>query len=234
MCGAVSRRHADDLVKAGRVSINGKRARPGDTAQPFSDEVRLDGRRLTPQETVVLALYKPKNVLSTLRDPQGRPCIRDLIPPGLEGVFPVGRLDYDACGLIILTNDGDIAHALHHPSFSVPKTYVVKVKPRASEQALQAMAAGLRLDGRMTLPASVELIHSTPEGSSLRITLTQGLKNQIKRMAACVGLRVVGIKRICVGPVTIRGMSPGELRPLSAFETRALHNMLKKRYKTLT
>lgn len=231
MCGAVSRRKADDLVRSGRVKINGARARTGDTVDPERDIVTLDGRRVLPQPQVILAFYKPKNVLTTLSDPQGRPCLGDFIPEHLRGVFPVGRLDYDASGLLILTNDGDLAHAIHHPSFMVPKTYVVKVRPRAAEEAVRAMEAGVVIDGKKTMPARVRVVHSTPRESILNITLTQGLKNQIKRMASCVGLRVVEIKRTSVGPVTLRGMAPGEMRPLSAREARALHNILKKGYK---
>lgn len=231
MCGAVSRRKADDLVRSGRVTINGKRANAGDVVDDARDDVRLDGRRLVPPKGIVLALYKPKGVVSTLRDPERRPCIGDLIPKRLAGVFPVGRLDYDASGLIILTNEGKIAQALHHPSYRVPKTYLVDVKPRATPEAVAAMASGVILDGKKTLPAEVEVVHVHATGSTLRITLIQGLKNQIKRMALRVGLRVTSIRRISVGEVTLKGMAPGEIRPLSARELRFIHNLLKKHNK---
>lgn len=226
--GAISRRKADELIEAGRVRINGKTAFLGDTIDPISDEVSLDGRPLSSQKTCILALYKPKNVLTTLNDPKGRPCIRDYIPKQYLGVFPVGRLDFDAEGLLILTNDGDLAHALHHPSFQVPKTYLVKVKPSATADAMARMARGVVLDGKKTLPAQIAHVHAGPQETTLRITLIQGLKNQIKRMAGAVGLRVVSIKRTSVGPLVLKGMSPGEIRELSPSEVKSLHKILKK------
>ena len=226
--GAISRRRADELIAEGRVRINGKKAAVGDTIDPGLDEVSLDDRILSSQRPCVLALYKPRNVLTTLDDPRGRPCVREFIPMQFRGVFPVGRLDFDAEGLLVLTNDGDLAHALHHPSFRVPKTYLVKVTPGVTAEATARMAAGVVLDGRKTLPAQIVSIRSGPSGSTLRITLMQGLKNQIKRMASSVGLRVVAIKRISVGPLVLKGMSPGEIRELSPSELRSLHKILKK------
>lgn len=226
--GAISRRKADEFIEAGRVEINGRKARLGDVIDPASDDIRLDGRSLTRQDTCILVLYKPRNVLTTLNDPRGRPCIADLIPRQFLGVFPVGRLDFDAEGLLVLTNDGDLAHALHHPSFKVPKTYLVRVTPSATADAMASMARGVVLDGRKTLPAQIVSVHTGIGDSTLRITLTQGLKNQIKRMAAAVGLKVVSLKRISVGPLVLKGMSPGEIRELSASEVRSLHKILKK------
>ncbi|HOS98228.1 MAG TPA: pseudouridine synthase [Deltaproteobacteria bacterium] len=226
--GAISRRKADELIEAGRVRINGKPARLGDVIDPAHDEVRLDGRPIASQRTCILALYKPRNMLTTMSDPKGRPCIRDLVPRQFQGVFPVGRLDYDAEGLLILTNDGDLAHALHHPSFQVPKVYVVKVTPRATAEGIEQMEQGVILDGKKTLPARIVHVHAGADGSTLRFTLHQGLKNQIKRMASSVGLKVVSLKRISIGPLVLKGMAPGEIRELSAQEARSLHKILKK------
>ena len=226
--GAISRRKADELIGCGRVKINGITARLGDSVDSGCDQVTLDGNAVIRQEILLVALYKPRYVLTTMNDPKGRPCINDLIPRRFQGVFPVGRLDFDAEGLLILTNDGDLAHALHHPSFQVPKVYRVKVSPRATEEGIHHMETGVLLDGKKTLPAKVVLEHASSEGSTLRITLVQGLKNQIKRMAASVGLRVINLKRISVGPVSLKGMSPGQIRPLSPSEVNALHKILKK------
>jgi 23S rRNA pseudouridine2605 synthase len=229
--GAISRRKADELITQGRVKINNKEAILGDVLDPDYDAVILDGRTVTRQDTLLVAMYKPKFVLTTMNDPQGRPCIKDLIPRELQGVFPVGRLDFDAEGLLILTNDGDLSHSLHHPSFHVPKVYLVNVSPRATPEAIRQMETGIFLDGRLTMPAQVAEEHVGTEGSALRITLVQGLKNQIKRMAATVGLRVESIKRISIGPVMLTGMSPGQIRQLSQSEERALHKILEKHKK---
>lgn len=226
--GSISRRKADDLIARGRVRINGRKAVIGDVLDPASDEVSLDGKPLIRQKPYLLALYKPRHVLTTMSDPQGRPCIQDLVPKQFKGVFPVGRLDFDAEGLLILTNDGDLAHALHHPSYQVPKVYLVKVRPRASMEAIDTMEKGVVLDGKKTLPATISVVYAGPEETTLHMTLVQGLKNQIKRMAASVGLKVVSLKRISIGPVALKGMSPGQIRDLSESEARSIHKILKK------
>lgn len=229
--GAISRRKADELIMNGRVKINTRIALPGDTVDPGSDVITLDGKRVAAQKTLHLALYKPRLVLTTMNDPRGRPCIRDLIPKRYQGVFPVGRLDFDAEGLLLLTNDGDLAHSIHHPSYQVPKIYMVRVTPCADRHAIEHLEHGVYLDGKKTLPAKVEEIHSTSKGSMLRITLVQGVKNQIKRMAEVVGLKVASLKRISIGPVTIKGMSPRQIRELTPSEIEALHKIQKKHKK---
>ena len=229
--GAISRRKADELIANGRVKINGRTAVHGDTVDPMSDEITLDNTRVAAQKTLYLALYKPRLVLTTMADPQGRPCIKDMIQKKYQGVFPVGRLDFDAEGLLLLTNNGDLAHAIHHPSYQVPKVYMVRVIPRADQLAIEHIERGINLDGKKTLPAKVEEIHHTSAGSTLRITLVQGIKNQIKRMADVVGLRVVSIKRIRVGPVSLKGMFPGQIRELRTSEVTNLHKILKKHKK---
>jgi 23S rRNA pseudouridine2605 synthase len=225
--GEISRRKADEMLQEGRVCINGRQASLGDSIDPAKDSVTIDGKHVSPQKTVYLAMYKPRNVVTTLHDPQGRPCIRDYIRPEYAGVFPIGRLDFDAEGLLLLTNDGTLAHGLHHPSFNVPKIYIVKVVPRAGESQLEKMREGVMLDGTLTRSAEIDTLRTDSLGSMLRITLRQGLKNQIKRMAQAVGLEVTSIKRIAVGPVTIEGIQPGEVRELKPQEIQKLHKTLK-------
>ncbi|MFY9398776.1 MAG: pseudouridine synthase [Desulfomonilia bacterium] len=225
--GELSRRKADELVLAGRVAVNGTAAVPGTTVEPEKDRVTIDGNPVYPLKKLYLALYKPRNVLTTMHDPQGRPTVKAHIPPKYRGVFPVGRLDFDAEGLLFLTNDGDLAQRLHHPSFGVPKTYLVKVIPRVMPEHIERMQRGVELDGVMTLPAEVEVVRRHDRGATLRIVLRQGLKNQIKRMAQAVGLEVTSIKRIAVGPVSLKGISPGEVRELKPFEVRDLRKLLK-------
>ncbi len=225
--GAISRRKADELLREGRVTVNGNKASLGEAVDPDVDKVCVDGMPVHAQKTVYLAMYKPMNVVTTMHDPQGRPCIKELIPGRYRGVFPVGRLDFDAEGLLLLTNDGSLAHGLHHPSFDVPKTYIVKLVPRALAGQLQEMSRGVELDGSLTRPAEIEPLKSHAQGTTIRITLRQGLKNQIKRMAHAVGLRVTAIKRIAVGPITLDGIHPGQVRELSAREVNNLHKILK-------
>jgi len=225
--GTISRRKADALISDGRVAVNGEMVSPGDIIDPDKDEVAIDGKSVHPQKLKYLAMYKPKNVLTTMHDPQGRPCIRDLIPKRYAGVFPVGRLDFDAEGLIILTNDGRLAQALQHPSHDVSKTYIVKLVPQAGEEQLKKMQEGIELDGIKTRPAEIEPLRSHARGLTVKITLRQGLKNQIKRMAQAVGLRVTSIRRVTVGPISLKGLSPGEIRELKPSETEMLRKILK-------
>jgi 23S rRNA pseudouridine2605 synthase len=225
--GEISRRKADEMLREERVCVNGRPASVGDSIDPDKDVVTVDGKPVRPQKTVYLAMYKPRNVVTTLHDPQGRPCIRDHIPPGFAGVFPIGRLDFDAEGLLLLTNDGGLAQVLHHPTHNVPKIYVVKVIPRAEEGQLEKMRQGVVLDGSRTRPAEIEALRTDSQGTTLQITLRQGLKNQIKRMAQAVGLEVASIKRISVGPIAVEGIRPGEVRELTPREIENLHKILK-------
>lgn len=223
----MARRAADVAIAAGRVTINNRPAVLGDTLDPACDTVAIDGKPLNIQPKWYLALNKPRYVLTTMHDPLGRRCIKELIPERYHGVFPVGRLDFDAEGLLILTNDGDLAHAIHHPSHNVPKEYIVRLTPTADRQALERMAKGVVLDGRPTRPAEIERLKDDQDGTRVRIVLRQGLRNQIKRMAEAVGVRVVSLVRIAVGPVRLQGLRPGECRPLTRAELTALYKMLK-------
>lgn len=226
--GNLSRRAADAAIESGRVTINGRRAVLGDTIDPEQDSVCIDGKAVGMSRKWYLALNKPKFVVTTMSDPEGRPCVRDFIPPNYQGVFPAGRLDFDAEGLIILTNDGDLANAIHHPSYSVAKEYIVRLTPVATPQALKQLGDGIVLDGRKTRPAEIERLKEDAQGTWVKIILRQGLKNQIKRMAASVGLTVISLKRVAVGPVRLKDLRPGQIRELSASERNLLDKMLKK------
>ncbi|MCD6571015.1 MAG: rRNA pseudouridine synthase [Deltaproteobacteria bacterium] len=230
-CNIMARRGADSLIKTGRVFINSRPASIGDIVDTDIDNVTIDGKQISLKENYYLALYKPKFVVTTMKDPQGRVCIKDFIPKRYRGVFPVGRLDFDAQGLIILTNDGDFAHIIHHPSFNIPKVYDVRVMPRATENAIKKMEQPIFLDGIKTRPARIEKIGNNGDTTYMKITLQQGIKNQIKRMANLVGLNVISIKRISIGPVSLKGMKPGDIRPLSSAEIYAIHKPLEKHKK---
>jgi len=234
LTGAISRRRADELIRSARVSINKRRASLGDLVNPASDKVSIDGQAVNVQKPLYLVLNKPKQILTTMYDPKGRPCINDLIPAKYKGVFPVGRLDWDAEGLLILTNDGDLSNALHHPVYGVRKIYLVQVRPPASPGALAKMSNGVILDGKKTRPADIKKVSQNSVSTLLRITLREGRKNQIKRMARSVGLTVTSIKRIAVGPITLKAIKPGTLHELSLEELNKLNNLLKNIRKTLT
>ncbi len=227
-CGAMSRRAADDAVASGRVLINGHTASLGETIDPETDDIKLDGEALHQSRKYYLAVYKPKYMITTMKDPEGRACVNDLIPEKYKGVFPVGRLDFDAEGLLIFTNDGEMANSIHHPTHNMGKVYIVDLRPEASATALHKMSEGVEIDGIITRQALVERIKDAKGITTVRITLKQGLKNQIKKMAEAVGLNVISIKRIAIGPISLGKMKPREIRELGDPEVRALLNIQKK------
>lgn len=224
----MSRRAADNAIAAGKVSINGHTASIGETIDPETDEIKLDGEALHQSRKYYLAVYKPRYMITTMKDPEGRACVNDLIPEKYKGVFPAGRLDFDAEGLLILTNDGDMANAIHHPTHNMGKVYIVDLRPEASAAALRKMSEGVEIDGTLTRQSLVVRIQDAKGMTTVRITLKQGLKNQIKKMAEAVGLSVVSIKRIAIGPVSLGKMKPREIRELEDQEVRALLNIQKK------
>jgi 23S rRNA pseudouridine2605 synthase len=217
--GVSSRRAAEEIVRSGRVSVGDERVLdPARDVGP-QDAVKLDGALVTAQQTrVVYAVNKPAGVVSTARDPQRRPTVVSLIASGLR-LYPVGRLDIDATGLILLTNDGELAHRLMHPSFEVPKTYRVRVwKPPVREAALAALRDGVVLDDGRTAPARVRRV----SGDTVEITIHEGRKRQVKRMCEHVGHRVRSLERVGFGPLALGGLAPGAYRQLGAAEIRTL------------
>ncbi|MHC1745509.1 MAG: pseudouridine synthase [Syntrophobacteraceae bacterium] len=222
--GIMSRRAAEDAIQQGRVQINGRVVTTmGVQIDPARDEVRLDGELVTAAQTLhYLLFYKPKHCVTTLRDPQERKTIMDFLPPLGARVFPVGRLDYDAEGALILTNDGRLAHRLQHPRFGVPKVYEVKVKGHPSGETLDRLSTGVQLTEGVTAPAEVIVLRSLPRAAWLKITLHQGWNRQLKRMGEAVGHPVLKIKRIAYGPLTLGRMKPGDWRPLTTLERRSL------------
>ncbi len=231
--GLISRRKADELVKQQRVTINNRIAKLGDVVDTCADKVNVDGRQLSPKEKYYLAFYKPRFVITTMHDPLSRPCVKDFIPSGFKGVFPVGRLDFDARGLIILTNDGDFAHMLHHPSYHVPKKYQVFLKPEASRESIEMMKKGIFLDSKRKARAyQVKVLCNCGGGTKIQLVLYQGMKNQIKRMSNAVGLNAIDIKRISIGPVSVGGMKPGDIRHLRRRELSDIYNLLERHKET--
>ena len=219
--GVMSRRQADVLLQAGRLHLNGQPARPGDRAVAGVDCITLDGRRLhlgvVAQRRRTLLLHKPPGVLCTCRDPQGRPTVLDLLPTAAgQGLYPVGRLDRDSEGALLLTNDGDLALRLTHPRHGHHKTYRVWLVGVPSAASLAAWRSGLLLDGQRTRPAQVELEHRSAVGSCLRIVLREGRKRQIRRIAEQLGHPVRRLQRLALGALTLGSLASGCWRWLEA------------------
>ncbi|MGE5552631.1 MAG: pseudouridine synthase [Betaproteobacteria bacterium] len=222
--GVASRRASEALIRAGRVSVNGQVITElGVRVDPARDEVAVDGRPLKPRvRPTYVMLNKPAGVITTARDPQGRPTVLDLVKGVKARLFPVGRLDADTEGLLLLTNDGELAHRLLHPRFHIPKTYVAEVRGKIPESALVRLADGVELEDGRTLPADVHLIWCGPERSVVQVTLREGRKRQVKRMFSAVGHPVVALRRVAFGPLTLDNLPVGSWRPLTHAEVEAL------------
>ncbi len=221
--GVASRRAAEILIQGGRVEVNGRvTSTLGTRIDPERDRVQVDGRRIhATAKRAYYLLNKPKGVMTTASDPEGRPTVIELLQGVRERVFPVGRLDWNSEGLLILTNDGGLAHRLTHPANHVPKVYRVKVKGTLAEAELRALRGGMSLEGRRTMPARVERV-SAQENSWLEVTLFEGRRNQLRRMFERIGHRVQKLKRIAIGPIRDRALKPGEWRRMTAEEVRLL------------
>jgi 23S rRNA pseudouridine2605 synthase len=216
--GVASRRASEELIRAGRVSVNGEAVTDPARGVAEGDEVMFDGAPVRqPEQRVVYALHKPVGVVSTARDPQRRPTVVSLVPASMR-LYPVGRLDTDSSGLILLTNDGELAHRLTHPSFEVPKTYVAVVAPPVRDRALRALRAGVELEDGLTAPARVRRIAA----DRLEITIHEGRNRQVRRMCEAVGHRVSALERVSFGPLTLGGLRSGDYRQLGEDEVRAL------------
>ncbi len=227
--GVASRRKAEELIVAGRVTVNGKVVRElGVKVDVASDHVKVDGRHLKPAPPhVYVMLNKPKGVVSTLRDPEGRPTVGDFLGGVGMRVFPVGRLDYDAEGLLLLTNHGTLAQALLHPRYHVPKTYLVKVKGVVPNEKLTLLARGVKLADGMTAPAVVKKVRKAEENSWLELTIHEGRNHQVKRMLEAVGSRVLKLLRVRFGPLLLGDLAAGSYRYLTDREANALRGVLK-------
>jgi 23S rRNA pseudouridine2605 synthase len=218
--GVASRRAAERVIADGRVTVDGELVM--DPARDVDDQsvVALDGRALEgPERRVVYALNKPVGVVSTARDTHGRPTVLDLMPSHGLRLYPIGRLDAQSSGLILLSNDGELANRLTHPSFQVPKTYRVKVGgSRVSERALRALRAGVDLEDGLTAPAAARALGA----HAIEITIREGRKHQVRRMCAAVGHPVLELQRVAFGPLRLGRLEPAEHRRLSAAEVERL------------
>jgi 23S rRNA pseudouridine2605 synthase len=227
--GIGSRRHCEELIESGVVTVNGRQATLGDKVDPESDGIEIDGVGIGIRPGLVYYLLnKPAGVVTSAGDPHGRTSVTDLVPDEPR-VYPVGRLDQDTEGLLLLTNDGDLTHRLTHPSFGVEKDYVAEVEGRPSRGSLRQLREGVELDDGVTAPAKASLV----DPSVVRLTIHEGRNRQVRRMCEAIGHPVVRLVRTRIGPITDRRLTPGEWRPLSTDEVRALERAAAERATTL-
>jgi pseudouridine synthase len=225
--GLGSRRACEKLIDAGKVRVNGRTAKLGDKADPNTDKIEVNGRPIkllrNQEEYIYVALNKPKGVLSSLEDEmqQGRRTVRDLVRlPG--HIYPVGRLDKQSMGLMLMTNDGNLAHKLTHPRYGHEKTYRVTIEGKIDEETLNQWRRGIYLDGRKTIPATIKIINQGPNFTLLEIIMREGRKRQIRRIANMLGFPVTHLVREKIGPIALGNLKPGEWRNLSRGEIAAL------------
>lgn len=222
--GISSRRAAEELITSGRIAVNGVKVTVlGTKADSSSDRITIDGKPIIIQSLrIYLLLNKPAGYVTTLNDPDGRPIVTDLIKDIPERLFPVGRLDFNTEGLLLLTNDGDWANRLAHPSHEVTKEYLVKVRGEVNADVLARLAKGVKLDDGWTAPAKVELVRSLSKNSWLSISIHEGRYRQVRRMCEAVGLLVARLTRTRYGTLDIGSLTPGEYRHLTQSEISEL------------
>ena len=219
--GITSRRKAERLISEGQVQVNGKIVtRLGTQVDPSIDRIVVNGEPVSfsDRQSVVYALYKPKNCVTTLDDPQGRDTIVNYYPETSQRLFPIGRLDYNAEGLVLLTNDGDLANRISHPRQHVWKKYFVKIKGRIDNRQLSSLRAGPVIDGKKRQVVAVKVLHYINDKTWLEVSLQEGIKHQIKIMFDNLGYKVLKIKRYSIGMIELDEMKPGDVRKLSKAE----------------
>ncbi|MDY0023817.1 MAG: pseudouridine synthase [Candidatus Izemoplasmatales bacterium] len=225
--GIASRRKAEELILAGRVKVNGEVVNTlGAKAQP-SDLIEVDNKKITLEEKVYFVLYKPTGVISTTVDQFKRDAVVDLIKEK-ESVYPVGRLDYDTSGVLLLTNDGDFANMLMHPRYKIEKEYYVKIKGLLRKETSKQLSRGFELEGELLQPAKIRNVKydDKKENTFLHIIITEGKYHQVKKMFAHFGHEVLKLKRVRYGSVTLDGLFEGQYRTLKPHEIKTLYNLI--------
>jgi 23S rRNA pseudouridine2605 synthase len=223
--GIGSRRACEELIAAGRVSVNGRVVREmGTRIDPTRDEVSVDGARVpVVPDQVYLALNKPRGVLSTMSDDQGRPCVGDYVADRTDRVFHVGRLDADSEGLLLLTNDGTLAHRLTHPSFGIPKTYLVQIDGRPGRRLVQQLKSGVELDDGPARADAARIVGATDAAAQIELVIHDGRNRVVRRMFEALGQPVRRLVRVSIGPLVLGELKPGRLRHLASAEVRSLY-----------
>lgn len=222
--GVASRRHCEEMITSGLVKVNGKVVKElGAKVDPLKDKIYVEGKIIAPaQKKYYILLYKPRGYVTTMNDEKGRKIVTDLIKGIGSRIYPVGRLDYDSDGLLLLTNDGDLTFALTHPKHQIPKTYQVRVAGMPEESKLEQMSKGLELDDGPTAPAMVSLVGEREGNALLEITIYEGRNRQVRRMCENIGHPVLRLKRIRFGNLSLDGLKPGQHRRLSGKELSQL------------
>jgi 23S rRNA pseudouridine2605 synthase len=228
--GVASRRHAEELIREGRVTVNGRLARIGDKVDSSRDHIKVDGKLVaSPAAKAYLMLHKPKQVVTTSEDPEGRAVVMDLVKGRVPRLFPVGRLDYDAEGILLLTNDGEMAHRLSHPSFQVRRTYWVKVKGKPAAEEIRKLSRGITLEDGPTAPCRILPRREGRENAWLEMTLREGRNRQVKRMWEKIGYPVLKLKRVSFAGLSLGNLKAGEYRHLRLAEVEKLKKLTKER-----
>lgn len=229
--GICSRRKAEEYISDGRVTVNGRPCKLGDKALPGKDIIAVDGEKIsTPRrrELYYIMLNKPRGYVTTMNDELDRKCVTELLGDFPERVYPVGRLDKNSEGLLLLTNDGNFANDIMHPSRHVSKTYRVTVRPDINDDQLVRLASGVEIDGRLTAECSVTVLDKQPGRVVLQMVIHEGRNRQIRKMCEAVGLEVARLKRTSIGPLKLGMLKPGEYRELKADELRAIRTAITK------
>ncbi len=222
-CAVASRRKAEEMILAGKVKVNGKIAGLGDKIDPKRDTVTVSGKKIvSSKKHYYIMLHKPRGFITTMEDEMGRKCVAELVKDVGARVYPVGRLDRDSEGLLIMTNDGEFANHLTHPSKHVPKTYRVTVRPNVTEEQLFAFNEGIEIDGKKTAPADAHIIDKSENRVVLEVILHEGRNRQIRRMCEALGLEVARLKRTHIGSIKLGMLPQGKWRNLTEDEVHRL------------